>query len=137
MTTIVEREFYMNISCYCNPGLPEKRKAGKTWIKDDWIVNIQEAENCVASKKFTNSSFQSHLFMLRCGENNVLPLLPRNIFPFQSECLSVGGRMVQCAQAPFMNPESCRFSLVQHACKHGVMLDSPHHPTGQELRNQH
>lgn len=38
-------------------GLTEKKKAGKTWIKDDWIVNIQEAKNCVASEEFTNSSF--------------------------------------------------------------------------------
>ena len=35
VTTIVEREFYMNISCYYNLGLLKKRKAGKTWIKDD------------------------------------------------------------------------------------------------------
>lgn len=57
------------------------------------------------------------------------PLLPRNIFPFQSKSVSQsGGRMVQCAQAPFVNPESSRPLLFNTPAVHGVMLDSPHHP---------
>ena len=58
------------------------------------------------------------------------PLLSRNIFPFQSKSASQSGsRMVQCAQAPFVNPESCRSLLFNTPAVHGVMLDSPHHPT--------